>query len=570
MSTKDSNTSSWLLKPLKILLAAALLGSSLAGCTSDDDAPDEPQTQDSESTTDTTDSSDSKESKKTTEANEASEAPAADEKPETQTDTQTYTASEMTVTYLDVGQASAALIESDGHYALIDGGNREDSDLIFTVLKNKGVTNLDVIIGSHSHEDHIGGLAGALNEATASTVLCPVTSGDTKTFQSFAKYASEKGPGITVPSIGDTYTVGDAKITILGLNAGDDANDTSIICSLQNGETEKGPGITVPSIGDTYTVGDAKITILGLNAGDDANDTSIICSLQNGETSFLFSGDAEYPAEQAVLNSDYASLLKSNVYTVGHHGSDTSTSNALLDAIDPQYGIISCGRNNSYGHPDTVVLNKLKDHGVKILRTASIICSLQNGETSFLFSGDAEYPAEQAVLNSDYASLLKSNVYTVGHHGSDTSTSNALLDAIDPQYGIISCGRNNSYGHPDTVVLNKLKDHGVKILRTDLQGDITCKSDGKTVACEPSKKPDADVMVPGTKAEDKSEADQAAAAPAPVPQSSEYVLNTSTHKFHRPDCRSVAKMKDKNKEVVNESRDQIIAQGYEPCKICQP
>ncbi|WP_289772523.1 ComEC/Rec2 family competence protein [Faecalibaculum rodentium] len=426
MNNKEPHASSWLLKPLKILLVAFLLGSSLAGCASDDDTVDEPQTQETETASDTTDSSGGEESKKTTEANKASEAPAAEEKPETKTDTQTYTASEMTVTYLDVGQASAALIESDGHYALIDGGNREDSDLIYTVLKNKGVTNLDVIIGSHSHEDHIGGLAGALNEATASTILCPVTSGDTKTFQSFAKYASEKGPGITVPTIGDTYTVGDAKITILGLNAGDDTNDTSIICSLQN------------------------------------------------------------------------------------------------------------------------------------------------GETSFLFSGDAEYPAEQAVLNSDYASLLKSNVYTVGHHGSDTSTSDAFLDAIDPQYGIISCGKNNSYGHPDAAVLTKLKDHGVKILRTDLQGDITCKSDGKTVACEPSKNRDADAMVPGTKAEDKSEADQAAAAPASVPQSSEYVLNTSTHKFHRPDCRSVAKMKDKNKEVVNESRDQIIAQGYEPCKICQP
>ena len=186
MSTKDTNTSSWQLKSLKILLAAALLGSSLAGCASDDDATVELQTQDTESTTDTTDSSDSEESKKTTEANEASEALAADEKPEPKTDTQTYTASEMTVTYLDVGQASAALIESDEHYALIDGGNREDSDLIYTVLKNKGVTNLDLIIGSHSHEDHIGGLAGALNEATASTVLCPVTSGDTKTVQSFA------------------------------------------------------------------------------------------------------------------------------------------------------------------------------------------------------------------------------------------------------------------------------------------------------------------------------------------------------------------------------------------------
>ena len=228
--------------------------------------------------------------------------------------------STFSVKFIDVGQADAALIECDGHYMLIDGGNKGDSSLIYAVLKNSNVSYLDIVVGTHAHEDHIGGLPGAFNYATAGITLCPVTSYDSDAFEDFAKYAAQKGNGITIPSVGDTYSLGSATVSIIGLNA-----------------------------------------------GSDVNDTSIVLKVQYGETSFLFTGDAEHEAEQAILNS--GADLSSTVLKVGHHGSDTSTTYPFLREIMPEYAVISVGKDNSYDHPTDNTLSRLRDADVTILRT---------------------------------------------------------------------------------------------------------------------------------------------------------------------------------------------------------
>lgn len=184
--------------------------------------------------------------------------------------------SSFSIHFIDVGQADAALVECDGHYMLIDGGNKADSDIIYTVLKKANVTHLDIVVGTHAHEDHIGGIPGAFNYASADLTLCPVTNYDSDAFDDFAKYANKNGGGITIPKVGDKYTLGSATINILGVNG-----------------------------------------------GSDANDTSIVLKINYGETSYLFTGDAEREAEQAIINS--GSDLSATVLKVGHHGSDTST-----------------------------------------------------------------------------------------------------------------------------------------------------------------------------------------------------------------------------------------------------
>lgn len=250
--------------------------------------------------------------------------------------------SSFSITFLDVGQADAALVECDGHYMLIDGGNASDSSRIYALLKDKEIQYLDMVVASHAHADHVGGLAGALNYASAGIVLCPSLEYDTEEFASFKKYAEQNGGGIVVPSVGDNFLLGSAVIDILGVNAVQGENDSSIILKI------------------TY-----------------------------GENSFIFTGDAERTAEQAVLDS--GAELKADVLKVGHHGSDTSTIYPFLREVMPEYAVISVGSKNKYGHPTEAVLSRLRDADVSVYRTdlqGDILCYSDGVHITFQTGAD--------------------------------------------------------------------------------------------------------------------------------------------------------------------------------------
>lgn len=342
----------------------------------------------------------------------------------------------LTVTWLDVGQGDAAVIQCGGQAMLIDGGKPEKSSYIYAWLQQHGLSYLDVIVATHVDADHIGGLSGALNYASVGTAYCPVTTGTTETFQSFVKYLAQQGKQITVPTAGETFALGGAQVQILG----------------------------------------------PLHSAEDSNDNSIVLKVSFGATSFLFTGDAEHAEEQDLLNA-----------------------------------------------------------GVN----------------------------------------LQSTVLKVGHHGSDTSTSYPFLRAVAPQYAVISVGAGNSYGHPTEAVLSRLRDAGVTTFRTDLQGEITAVSDGQTVNFSVAKNAAAETLANAGAGQNAAgsgaavasanagggNADGAAASTTPA---GSYVLNTNTHKFHVPSCSSVETIKKKNRKDVNESREQIISEGYAPCKRCNP
>ena len=239
--------------------------------------------------------------------------------------------------FIDVGQADAALVQCDGQYMLIDGGNKADSNRIFSVLKKYSVQELDIVVGTHAHEDHIGGLPGAFQYAASKLTLSPVDAYDSDAFRDFRKYAEQKGGGITIPSVGDTFKLGSAEIVILGVNSTEETNNTSIVLKI------------------TY-----------------------------GSTAFLFTGDAEREAEQVILNAGFD--LSATVLKVGHHGSETSTSYPFLREVAPQYAVISVGTDNTYGHPAEDTVSRLRDADVTVYRTdkqGDIICTSDGKSVTF-------------------------------------------------------------------------------------------------------------------------------------------------------------------------------------------
>ena len=226
------------------------------------------------------------------------------------------------VHFIDVGQADSALIECDGETMMIDGGNVADSNVVAAYLKKEDVTELNYVVCSHAHEDHVGGLSGALSVTKADNIYAPKTEANTKAYKNFKKKAEEQNVEIKPPNVGDEIQLGSSTVEFLGPV---DEN------------------------------------------GKDLNSTSIVLKITYGNTSFLFTGDAESDEEEEILNS--GADLKSTVLKVGHHGSRTSTSYPFLREVMPQYAVISVEKGNSYGHPNEETLSKLSDAGVEVYRT---------------------------------------------------------------------------------------------------------------------------------------------------------------------------------------------------------
>lgn len=389
--------------------------------------------------------------------------------------TGTAQAGTLTVTWLDVGQGDAAVIQCGGQSMLIDGGKPEKSSYIYAWLQQHGLSYLDVIVATHVDADHIGGLSGALNYASVGTAYCPETTGTTETFQSFVKYLAQRGKQITVPTAGETYALGGAQVQILG----------------------------------------------PLHRAEDSNDNSIVLKVSFGASSFLFTGDAERAEEQDLLNAGVN--LQSTVLKVGHHGSDTSTSYPFLRAVAPQYAVISVGAGNSYGHPTEAVLSRLRDAGVTTFRTdmQGEITAVSDGQT--INFSTAKNAAAETLANAG-----------AGQNAGQTG-------------GGTSAGQNaNQAGGVTTQTAGSGQNTG---------GAATAGAGAEGAAAI------APANADGGNADGAAEAGTTAGS---------YVLNTNSHKFHLPGCSSVDTISPKNRKDVNESREQIIREGYAPCKRCNP
>lgn len=244
------------------------------------------------------------------------------------------------IDFVDVGQADFIVVECDGEYMTIDGGNVKDAELVQAYLQERSIDKVDTVVVTHAHEDHCGGVTALLHSVTAETVYCPVTEYNTKAFRNVVDAVHAQGLEITVPEVGEIFTIGSAQVQVIG----------------------------------------------PVQEYDDTNDTSIVLRLTYGERSFLFTGDAETTSEDDIMEAGFT--VSADVLKVGHHGSSTSTSYVWLKAVAPTYAVISSNRTEEpdYNHPHEEVVSRLRDEDAIVYRTdlqGTITCVSDGKDITF-------------------------------------------------------------------------------------------------------------------------------------------------------------------------------------------
>ena len=214
--------------------------------------------------------------------------------------------------FVDVGQGDCILISKNNEHVLIDAGNNEDGPLLVEYFKELGIKKFKYVIGTHAHEDHIGGIDNVINNFELGHYYMPDVITTTKTFEDVLDALLAKKKAFETPNIGDKFKLSDTEFEVLYL--GDDKSDL--------------------------------------------NNTSIVLKLTYKNTTYLFMGDATSTVERILINE--GKDLKSDVLKVGHHGSQYSSSAAFLKQVSPRYAVIQVGQDNDYGHPKQVTIDKLE------------------------------------------------------------------------------------------------------------------------------------------------------------------------------------------------------------------
>lgn len=315
----------------------------------------------------------------------------------------------LNVHFIDVGQGDSILLESNDSFVLIDASEKEYATTVCDYIKSLGTDTIDYVIATHPHSDHCGGLTQVIYEFNCKNFITVETDQQTKTWTDVLMAVDDTNANYIDAEVSATYSFGDSYFEIMG------------------------------PYSSTY---------------EDYNNYSVVVKAVCGNTSFLFTGDAETLVEKEMLSK----------------GAD-----------------------------------------------------------------------------------LKADVLKVAHHGSNTSSSNDFLDAVDPKYAVISCGKNNDYGHPHKEILERFNSRKIKVYRTDKDGTIVAHSDKNNITFEVKKHKDS----ANTSNDNKNT------------QSYSYIGNKNSKKFHLPQCDGTNKMNEKNKVYFN-SKQKALDSGFTPCNSCNP
>lgn len=240
--------------------------------------------------------------------------------PQSNNKTELSVEQEMNVLFLDVGQGLSILVELGDEILMYDGGNRDTSSYVVSYLEEQGITEIDYLISSHYDADHVSGLIGCLYAFDVKNVIGSNYVHDSNLYTSFMEAVEQEGLTMQYPEVGTRYAFGKATITILSPEE-----------------------------------------IVG-----DSNSNSMAVKLSYGESDFLFMGDADYKLEKEMITSGIN--MDCEVLSLSHHGSASGTSEDFLIATTPEYAVISCGKDNGYGHPHEEVVGLLEDMEVDLYR----------------------------------------------------------------------------------------------------------------------------------------------------------------------------------------------------------
>lgn len=254
----------------------------------------------------------------------------------------------LNIFFLDVGQADSSLIVYNDMSMLIDAGNVNDGELILEGIKKLGLKDIDYVIGTHIHEDHLGGLKDVVKGIDIGKIYLPYNdSSTTKYYKELLKVIQSKDMMIEEALVGDKIKFTD-KIEV-------------------------------------------EIMAVDNNQPEDANDASIVVELSYGDMDYLFMGDATTKVEKGRVWNDI------DVLKVGHHGSNTSSSKSFLEQVSPEISIISVGKENTYGLPKDTIIKRLNSVGTNIYRTDNVgtIQIISDGKDNELLEIDVSFDGNE-------------------------------------------------------------------------------------------------------------------------------------------------------------------------------
>lgn len=254
----------------------------------------------------------------------------------------------LNIIYFYVGQADSTFVKLNNSTMLIDAGNNEDGKMIVNFLNQNNISKIDYLVATHADEDHIGGIDDILNSVKVNQLLIPTVGSSGSDYKNAIEAAKNNNVEIKNPVRGDKFNLDSANIEIMSALEGEDVSD---------------------------------------------NDSSIVMQMNYNTTKYLFMGDAEKEVENS------RQWQEVDVLKVGHHGSNSSSSEKFLEQTNPKYSIIEVGKNNSYNLPSSKSLTRLKNINTKILRT-----DMANGEEAgsfWLTSNGVEIDIKAVNINLD-------------------------------------------------------------------------------------------------------------------------------------------------------------------------